>query len=251
MKKLLLLLVVSLVFLGTAANAAIANVEYNFDETSGLVAADGVASNDATLSGFAGDDSQWVDGLVGNALSMGAGNNLVFPTSSTAGQKYSISFYMKAPDNASGITKLYGEYNAANGSNMEIGLYWGTIKFYQGSSGWGFAQEVLTGTVADNEWHHIVASNDFGQMSVYIDGVLSNSGSYDASATSYVTPDINYFSHPNAAYSYNGLVDGLTTYNGAVLTTGEIADLAAVVPEPATMALLGLGSLLLRRKKNI
>ena len=43
---------------------------WSLDETTGLVAADGIGSHNGTLVGFIGDDSQWVTGRVGGALEL-------------------------------------------------------------------------------------------------------------------------------------------------------------------------------------
>lgn len=43
---------------------------WSLDETSGLVATDGISSRNGTLVGFIGDDSQWVTGRAGGALEL-------------------------------------------------------------------------------------------------------------------------------------------------------------------------------------
>jgi len=115
-----------------------------------------------------------------------------------------------------------------------------------------------TGSVED-AWHHYAFTHDVigNVQNAYRDGVLMMTD--DASAFPYTGADEMYIGHlvtywggdetVNPSY-YNGLIDDLRIYD-EILDIGTIQDLAGdIIPEPATMILLGLGGLGLLRKKK-
>ncbi len=82
------------------------------------------------------------------------------------------------------------------------------------------------------------------QIKLYVNGNLQ--GVTDYSGTYEYNSESLYIGHqqPGADRYYNGLLDDLRIYNNA-LSQSEIS---ALVPEPATLLLLGLGAALLRKR---
>ncbi len=95
-----------------------------------------------------------------------------------------------------------------------------------------------------NEWHHIAGVYETGgNLTVYLDGEVDMAVAADAPiGLSYQVVYIgNNPDEPTRLW--NGLIDDVQIYNNAL----SQAELQEIIPEPATMALLGLGGLALLR----
>ncbi len=109
------------------------------------------------------------------------------------------------------------------------------------------------GIVAANAWTHIAISYDRvnNEAKTYINGILDSTtditGVGDGVLAWSGARMGGSFSHSSIASTFMGQMDDVFICD-EVLTEGEIADLMAI-PEPATMVLLGLGGLLLRKRK--
>jgi hypothetical protein len=95
-----------------------------------------------------------------------------------------------------------------------------------------------------NEWHHIAGVYEAGgNLTVYLDGEVDAQIAADSPiGISYQNVLIG--NNPDSMERFwNGLIDDVQLYNEAL----SQAELQAIIPEPATMALLGLGGLALLR----
>ena len=233
---------------------------WKLDETSGITAFDSVGSNDGTLVG----SPTWVPGgvfdgaidfpVAGEAHHVDCGNDTSLDITGSG----SVSAWVQV-DSWNGdiswnriVSKggVEGGYELMRGAGADkdgirFGVYAsGAVPYVDGN----------VDIVTDGQWHLVtgVYDNPTGVVSLYIDGVLDNSATFTPGIT--ITPnDKHVFINgldgelTIGKRHIDGRVDDVRLYDRALSAT----DVQALVPEPATIALLGLGSFgLLRRRKN-
>ncbi len=96
-----------------------------------------------------------------------------------------------------------------------------------------------------NLWYNIVAVYDGTKQVVYVNNV-AGAAAANSGNVRMASQNLRISGYTNNTYRLNGTMDDVRLYNRA-LSPGEVAELYAT-PEPATIFLLGLGSVLLIRK---
>ncbi len=131
------------------------------------------------------------------------------------------------------------------------GTQWG-IRMVEGKVQLFNSTGTLLGSTAinDGEWTHIAATYNggTGQAVVYVNGVQDGASTINTTLVSSLRAAIGgrYSTYSVADFIYTGYVDDLQVYDNALSST----EIAQIVPEPATICMLGLGALgLIRRKK--
>ena len=261
--KMTCMLAAGSALLVSASASASLIAHYALDEVSGTTAADSAGSNDGTIVGAAADLT--VSGILGTGFGTpGPANYVEVADNATAGlyagnAARSISLWYSA-DTVLTQGRLIGSGSgaaaqfditletASNSNGVSIGLRYGNGNMFW--SGGGIDLD-------DGELHHVAVTYDGtnlvadSSLRVYIDGVLQtrDGGNNNNSGQALVTGDGFWIaSETTHIRGFNGVIDEVRVYDHA-LSQSEVTDLASV-PEPGSFALLGLGGLLIVRRRR-
>ncbi len=109
-------------------------------------------------------------------------------------------------------------------------------------------------TVADNSWHHLAVTYTGSDGFIYLDGVAVSLArdDFDPGGPINNSPEPVLIGCATDATGlvafFDGSIDDVRIYNRA-LSSAEVSELYSI-PEPATLLLLGLGGLILRKRKQ-
>ncbi len=167
----------SAVAIGTAPDPNLLALHYKFDEESGIFATDSSGSaRNGDLAGYFGDDSQWVEGIDGNALAFDGTTNSVSivdykgPVGTTA---RTVALWINTTDTQAPM--------AAWGTNL-TGEKW-VFRVQQDNGVTGAIRAEVSGgyhvgdTDIRGDWHHVAVVLEEGgdnvvQTMLYVDGQL-------------------------------------------------------------------------------
>jgi hypothetical protein len=129
--------------------------------------------------------------------------------------------------NAGWAIQLFGTFRVASQVNR--------IDFAYGN-GAGFPHVQSNAIVADDTWHHVLATLDGSDMRIYVDGALDNTVSYTGTpvASTNNGGNIRLGGHYSFNRQLSGLLDDIRIYDNAVTS----------VPEPSSLLLASLAGLL-------
>jgi hypothetical protein len=258
MKRLIVLLVFTLALCVTANAALVAH--YNFDadmkdSVVGGVGTDGVATGTAALATWANAGQAGAGALmIGNPT--GYANYVTMPGfdfTSTDKKNFTVSFWMKANTQVGSYSYMvgqnyYGDYTAFMSTMGSSGKVKSQLNSDTDKS--GTSETTADGVANDYKWHMItLTQSGTTGMHTYFDGVEVGDGDNYSKGTYTTTGDIVIGKMIGATAlnnGFTGFIDELSFYDNALCD----AEIAALVPEPATMALLSLGCVLLRRKNR-
>jgi len=249
MKRVIVLILI----IGLAsANAHAELVSYwAFDEGEGTIAYDSANGNNGTVNG-----ATWTTGKFGGALDFDGLNNYVdcgFSSSFKMLGDASICAWINlrqtvkhscsivVTEGGSGET---AEDNAAFYSHVRRSGRLGYIH----ERGIGLNETYDFSVVPENIWIHIALVRDTAAKTVkaYFDGEYIGVYNYNYQPTNPLSElHLTIGSRSSGGGTFDGLIDDVRIYNHA-LSPAEIQE---VIPEPATVFLLGLGGLLIRKKR--
>jgi len=172
---------------------------------SGLVLTDIIGNADTTIT-----NGTIVSGPGGNVVYLDGSGDYMSATLPSGFTKFTISLWYKFNTLPSGYTYLaqLGPLSGGAGTCLAIAIWQNAggdarkIYFHFGGT-----FEVLDYTIADTNWHNIVATVDVNSYKLYVDGELKDTASYTTSMTGasgqfnlgrYIDSDSNF---PDAFFS--------------------------------------------------
>jgi hypothetical protein len=259
MCRKLLVLILVLGFVGSVQAALVHEWEFegNASDTSG-------SGNTGTITGTA----SYVDGVdywkvsSGQAIYLNGSTKVEDLAASNLPQASTGAYSIRSPSwsenvyvTLEGNTGLdwknaagFGRYSSSEGRFMVTRYQNVYLSTYTNDC-------AMNAYITDTKWHMITATywqNSAdpvrGNIFMYYDGAY-DSGRYGATLLDTVDDiQVGYYTRSGANY-WVGKIDGFQIYNH-VLDQDEIDTLYERIPEPATIALLGLGGLVLLRKRR-
>jgi len=183
-------------------------------------------------------------------------------------QAWSVSMWIKG-NVQGGYAQIVGQRKASTGNGWYVGLTSGgaATVFTQGQTSGQARGSNDTTNLFDGQWHHIVGVNDpasdldgngDGEILLYVDNgaPLTHKKVITESPPDYGNSQFAIGTGRDGGGNYNafnGLVDEVGIFNHA-LTAQEVDhwynNSLNTIPEPATFVLLGLGGLLLARRRR-
>ena len=250
-RKILLTVFVMCITIGATRSQATLVGHWKFDEGSGTTAVDSSSySNNGTLTNM-DPGTDWITGVFGGALDFdGVDDYVDLGVPASTGLDVSGAFTVALWAKPRGFNSSWN-YLMRHKSKFEFGFY-DTVNAekpefkLKNDSGDRFSVRGSELTVG--HWYHIVGVRDGSFMGIYVNGVLVDSrNDFAGNLTS--NAEFLGIGGEDGDDSFNGAIDDVRIYNHA-LTQEEIA---AIIPEPTTIALLafgcGLKRLLRRRYK--
>lgn len=246
-----LIIVLGMASFATAALQDGLVAHWTFDEGTGTIAHDSAGSNDGVIH-----DATWTTGKFGGALFFDGDEDYVTvpdDDSLTPHDEITISWWVfRVSSQDAGIFKYAFSPNEQYSPGNSRSLYFSMDRLGI-CAAVNTIDEIYFNGPSLNEWHHIVGTFNRGQAAIYIDGELKVSETlYVSSIMNDVQPLIiggcwDYGGADRFASALNGLADDIRIYNRA-LSAAEVAQLYAI-PEPATLILIGLGWVMLRKRQ--
>lgn len=241
---------------GSASAGLIGHWTFDSDMTDTTGNFDGTAVGDAAINNT---DSQ----VGGGSLTVdGDGDHVDMGDIDITTGGYTLMAWVNFEGVASGSDYIAGKEQSFHLGIRSGNRIWGSVS----TTGTAFTATGNDGQVLDESggWHHIAMVYDGAKLLRYINGV-EDATDTDPAMTGAITTqsgtdsDFLVGSSDNSTRDFDGLIDDVALFDEALsgaqmlaIYNGGLAgqNVSQVVPEPGSLALLGLGGLLLARRRR-
>lgn len=258
-KKAQLIVAMAIIVLTTCANADLF-AHWSMDETEGSIIYDSAGANHGVLYG-----PQRVSGVFGNAIWLDGSNDYAsLPDNEPIWllqNDFTLALWVKSDRDPIGSPEVWLDMNFAGSGDPDNELGYQLGRAGTGLIGFGVTttsnpdEDMFSNTILQkNLWYHIIAIRNGSTQAIYINGVLDNLrtmsigpidfvGGYDDNLVN-IGRTTRVGLPPADQAFFRGTIDDVRIYDHA-LSQEEIT---ALVPEPATLLMVLLGGILLRKR---
>ncbi|MBX2852996.1 MAG: LamG domain-containing protein [Phycisphaeraceae bacterium] len=245
---------VAVLFAAGSASAATIVHQWSFDGNLNDSSGNGNTGVLTNVDGVTPATPVYVAGQSGQAISIAANEGVLnnaatgLPTTA-ATDSWSMNVWLKL-DNPPASLNYFGGFggNTNNVGPGFDGTARGYLNFGAGVYFWGSSRDLNSGPayIVDGQWHMytITYNADTSRMITYLDGAGVGSGDValeDAPANVQIGNLANMWNS-----NFVGSVDEFTIWSGEL----AFKEVVSLVPEPSSLALLGLGGLVMLRRRR-
>jgi len=252
----LTVMAIMVVLMGTGSAWADLIGHWGLDENSGNIANDTLGNHNGSLINYT--SNSWTSGPIDGALGFDGSDDYVSMGDVSAYEnleQITISAWINLTQNVSDRHFVFGKEFV-----FKIDMEYQKVRFLLGSDwdNWSGDRQTSQTTLSLNQWYHVAATYDGQYKRIYINGENTDTMyapiSGDIGSSSHdVTIGSHYSSTDGYVKFFKGYIDDVAIFNEA-LSQEDIVNAmtngAASIPEPCTLLLLGLGGLMLRKRKK-
>ncbi len=184
------------------------------------------AQGDASRDGIVAGTEEYRSGKIGNAIYFNTtvGSYVAMLNPNFLAGDFAIAFWMNRTSSAS--NRIFGN-NGSTYPNVGIGGYMPVdeLQYHAGDgSGWIISSADLTsGSISDNNWHHLVIMRNSSGFYSYTDGAYV--GTNSAAGTIDGSGQMAFGKHYDGEITMSGEFDEIGIWKGRDLTSAEITQL--------------------------
>lgn len=199
---------------------------WKFDEQTGTFAEDSIGYHDGTLTSFPTDNSQWVEGKVGNALSFDGIDDYVDvgnDSSLDMTNGFTVSAWVKTDGFGPTQIILAKDHPGQRAYVLYFHYSNTAVNFQVFDTDITYTVLVGNSSLSADQWYHVVGtyeyvSDESSVLKVYVNGVLDNSTSTAVGPVQSTSSNVNIGrrSYPGHESPFDGSIDEVRIYDEAL-----------------------------------